>query len=230
MNNGIRINKAIAMLGICSRRAADKLILEKSVYVNKKLVTELGVNVSANDVITVSRKDYAFKLHKVTKIWLYYKPVGLVTTHKDEKGRATVFDDLRGKINERVISVGRLDLNSEGLLLLTNDSKFANMAETSNWERRYKVRVFGRLTNEVISQIEKGVTIDGVHYAPVKITTPKVQADKKNAWIECVLTEGKNREIRKIFAHFGIAVNRLIRYKYGKFELNDLKPGEVCKN
>ena len=141
-----------------------------------------------------------------------------------------VFDDIKSKIDERVISVGRLDLNSEGLLLLTNDSNFAKMAESpkTGWERHYKVRVFGDLTNEIVVTIEKSLTIDGIKYAPMKIKLIKTSTGK-NHWIECILTEGKNREIRKIFNHFGLAVNKLIRTQYGPFELGDMKLGEVRK-
>lgn len=227
MIEGIRINKALSMLGICSRRDADKLILNKSISINHKVVTELGIKVFHGDTISVSGKDYIFQSEKKTKVWIYYKPVGLVTTHNDEKHRKTIFDDLKTKINERVISVGRLDLNSEGLLLLTNDGGFSKYAETSHWKRYYKVRIFGKLTNEIVSKIQKGVTIDNIHYAPMEIQISKITQLMKNQWVTCILTEGKNREIRKIFNHFGISVNRLIRYKYGPFELSNLKPGEV---
>ena len=227
MIEGFRLNKAISILGICSRRDADKLILDKKVSLNHKIVKELGIRVFFGDIISVSGKDYIFQKRKEKKVWTYYKPVGLVTTHKDEKGRKTVFDDLKVKIKERVISVGRLDLNSEGLLLLTNDSEFSNQAEISNWKRYYKVRIFGKLTNEMISKIQNGITIDNINYAPMEIQISKVIPLAKNQWITCILTEGKNREIRKIFNHFQLSVNRLIRYKYGPFDLADMKPGEV---
>lgn len=227
MTESTRINKALSILGICSRRDADKLILNNQVSLNHKIINELGLKVSYGDTISVFGKDYIFQKKKNSKIWIYYKPIGLVTTHKDEKGRKTVFDDLKTKIKERVISVGRLDLNSEGLLLLTNDSDFSKQAETSNWKRYYKVRIFGKLTSDIISKIQEGVTIDNINYAPMEIQNSKVNQLTKNQWINCVLTEGKNREIRKIFNHFQISVNRLIRYKYGAFELGDLKPGEV---
>ena len=230
MNDQTRLNKALAILGICSRRGADKLIEAGKVFVNGSKITEVGTKVNEGDKIKVDSKEYIFKSEKKTKIWLYYKPVGLVTTHHDEKGRPTVFDDIKSKIDERVISVGRLDLNSEGLLLLTNDSNFAKMAESpkTGWERHYKVRVFGDLTNEIVVTIEKSLTIDGIKYAPMKIKLIKTSTGK-NHWIECILTEGKNREIRKIFNHFGLAVNKLIRTQYGPFELGDMKLGEVRK-
>jgi len=228
MNKEIRLNKALSMLGICSRRDADKLIKSGQVFVNNRQVTELGIKILQNDKIKISDKEYVLKHKTQTKVWLYYKPVGLVTTHKDERGRRTVFDAIRQKIRERVISVGRLDINSEGLLLLTNDNEFARHAESpqTGWKRRYKVRVFGDITEDILAQIRQGVSINGIHYAPIEITVLRETAGK-NHWLECVLTEGKNREIRKIFECFGLAVNRLIRTQYGDFSLNDMRPGDV---
>ena len=231
MNQTTRINQALSILGICSRRDADRLITEGKVFLNNQKVESPGIKISIGDILTVSGKSYTFSQKKETKIWIYYKPVGLVTTHKDEKNRKTVFEDLKHKIKERVISVGRLDLNSEGLLLLTNDSSFSKMAESpaTAWKRYYKVRIFGQLTDEVISKLGKGVVIDEIKYAPMEIIKSSKDATSKNSWIKCVLTEGKNREIRKLFAHFNISVNRLIRYQYGSYELGDLKPGEVLQ-
>ena len=230
MNEQIRLNKALATLGICSRRDADRLIESGKISVNGSNISEVGTKIIEGDKIKIDGKEYIFKNKKKTKVWLYYKPVGLVTTHHDEKGRLTVFDDLKSKINERVISVGRLDLNSEGLLILTNDSNFARMAESpkTGWERHYKVRIFGDLKNNIVVTIGKGLMIDGIKYAPMKII-PLRESSGKNHWIECILTEGKNREIRKIFNHFGLAVNKLIRTQYGPYELGDMKPGEVRK-
>ena len=155
------------------------------------------------------------------------KPVGLVTTHRDEKGRDTVFEAIGEMIRERVISVGRLDINSEGLLLLTNSSKFAHMTEKSNWERHYRVRVFGDIPKNFIDAVKNGIVIDGIHYAPVQIVIQS--SEKRHHWCLCVLKEGKNREIRKIFNYFGLQVSRLIRTKYGKYELGNLNPGELKK-
>ncbi len=228
MNKEIRLNKALSMLGVCSRRDADKFIKSGEVFVNNCQVNELGAKVSLNDKIRVCDREYIFDDKKQTKVWLYYKPVGLVTTHKDEKGRRTVFDDVRTKLNGRVVSVGRLDINSEGLLLLTNDSEFARYAESpkTGWKRHYKVRVFGDITEDILTQIRRGVVVDGIKYAPMEVSVLR-ETDGKNHWVECVLTEGKNREIRKIFEHFGLSVNRLIRIKYGEYELNDMKTGEI---
>lgn len=224
----IRLNKALASLGICSRRDADKLIANGDVFVNDELVSELGFKVSETDRLTVLGRDYTLNSCRCKSVWIYYKPVGLVTTHKDEKNRRTVFDDVAPNIGERVISVGRLDLNSEGLLLLTNDSEFARKAESpqTGWERHYKVRIFGDLTDEIIAEVKHGVVIDRIRYGPM-IINRLTKGNGKNQWIECILTEGKNREIRRILNHFGIAVNKLIRIKYGPFELGDLKPGEL---
>lgn len=224
----IRLNKAMANLGICSRREADRIIESGRVFINNSKVTEIGIKVSEGDKIKIGDKEYIFTRKKKTRVWLYYKPVGLVTTHQDEKGRPTVFDDVSSKISERVISVGRLDLNSEGLLILTNDSEFARMAESpkNKWERRYKVRVFGNLTKSIIKTLGKGITINGINYAPIIVNVLR-KSNGKNHWVECTLTEGKNREIRKVFNHFGIAVNKLIRIQYGPYALENMQQGEI---
>lgn len=226
----IRLNKAMAMLGICSRRDADSQIGSGNVIVNGKTIQEVGVKISNGDIISFCGKKYKFQDNLTEKLWLYYKPLGLVTTHNDEKGRKTVFEDLKNKIKERVISVGRLDLNSEGLLLITNSGTFSRYAESpkTGWERHYKVRIFGTIDENIIKQLAKGVTIDGFKYAPL-IIKPFEKTASKNLWVDCCLKEGKNREIRKLFNHFEIQVNRLIRYKYGPYELNDMKPGEVIE-
>ena len=224
----LRLNKAMSILGICSRRDADKYIANKSVYVNNKLVEKLGTKVKNGDIITVNGINYTFTNKHKTRVWIYNKPSGLVTTHKDEKGRPTVFDNISDIIGQRVISVGRLDLNSEGLLLLTNNGSFARYAESPNtgWERHYRVRFFGNINNDIINKISSGITIDNIHYAPIKITN--ISNNKGlNKWCTCILKEGKNREIRKIFNYFGLQVNKLIRIKYGPYELGSLKIGEV---
>lgn len=227
----IRLNKALSLLGICSRRKAEELIREGLILVNDSLVADVGAKVSASDVIKFNHKEYSLaKLRSEPSVWLYYKKVGLITTHSDPQHRPTVFDDVIPRIGERVISVGRLDINSEGLLLLTNDSSFANMAESpkAGWKRVYKVRVFGELTPKIARLIERGGTIDRISYAPMKIKM--LSKDKKNIWCECTLSEGKNREIRKIFAHFGLMVNRLIRIQYGPYNLGLIKPGEILRS
>ena len=229
MNKQVRLNKALSMIGICSRRNAEKLIATGQVSVNGQKVPELGSRICVGDTIQICDKQYVFNIRKQTKIWLYYKPVGIITSHRDDRGRRTVFDEVKSKINERVISVGRLDINSEGLLLLTNDSDFAHRAESpqTGWKRHYKVRAFGEISDEKLSTMRQGVTIRGIRYAPMEIEMLKASSGR-NHWFKCVLSDGKNREIRKIFDHFGLRVNRLIRTQYGDFSItNDMKPGDV---
>ena len=225
-----RLNKAMSMLGICSRRDADKYISNKSVYVNNVLVNNLGEKVNNGDVITVNGIKYKFKDKFKTRVWIYNKPSGLVTTHKDEKNRETVFDSISDVIGRRVISVGRLDLNSEGLLLLTNDGEFSRYAESpsTGWERHYRVRFFGNINDDIIRRVTNGIIIDGIKYSPIKIINI---SDNKglNKWCTCILKEGKNREIRRIFNYFGLQVNKLIRIKYGPYELGNLKVGEILE-
>ena len=159
-------------------------------------------------------------------MWCYHKPTGLVTTHKDPQGRPTVFDSLP-KYLPRVISVGRLDLNSEGLLLLTTDGGLARELEhpSKGWKRRYRVRIHGILTPEMQKRLSKGILIDGIRYAPCETVVEQVKGT--NSWISITLTEGKNREIRKLMAFFGLEVTRLIRVSYGPFQLGNLEKGEV---
>ena len=207
-----RLAKFIARSGVCSRRAAEELILQKRITVNGEIVDSPAFNVDGSEKILLDGE----KLPTVetTRLWLYYKPVGLVTTHKDTAGRPTVFDNLPAGL-PRVISVGRLDLNSEGLLLLTNNGELSRMLELpqNGWSRRYKVKVHGR------------VTIDGINYGPVKIVSGESQGT--NSWLTITLQEGKNREIRRLMKHVGLEVARLIRLSYGPFQLGGLKKGEV---
>lgn len=221
---GERLAKRIASAGICSRRDAEKMIAEGRVTVNRKQILTPAFNVSASDTIRVDGKPVLER--EETRLWLYHKPAGLVTTHRDEKGRETVFDHLPEGM-PRVISVGRLDLNSEGLLLLTNDGELARKLElpATGWIRRYRVRAFGDVTDAMLSQLGKGVTIDGVRYAGAEAAIDSKAGD--NVWLTVSLKEGKNREIRKLFEHFGCKVNRLIRVGYGPFLLGKLSRGEV---
>jgi 23S rRNA pseudouridine2605 synthase len=224
----IRLNKALSMLGICSRREADVLIKNKLIKVNGKIVKNLGDKVLEHDIICFQEKAYCIKTDRPKRrVWLYYKKTGIITSHNDEKNRRTVFEDVRDRLPCRVISVGRLDFNSEGLLLLTNDGEFARFAESpkTGWERIYRVRALGKLTPDNMREITEGITIDSVAYTFVRIL--KLREGCRNAWYECTLQEGKNREIRKIFAHFGLLVNRLIRIQYGPYTLSDMKPGEI---
>lgn len=216
-----RIAKAISSAGVCSRRQAELLIAKGLVEVDGVLVASPATLVSDNEVIKVSGE--IIKKIIEPKLWLYYKPVSLITTHIDPYGRATVFGNIVGL--PRVISVGRLDLNSEGLLLLTNSGSLARLLElpSSKLERIYKVRAYGN-DLKCITKIKFPITIDDIIYRPISIKL--IQQGKANSWFEVILAEGKNREVRKIFSHLGLKVNRLIRIKYGPFELGNLKPNE----
>ncbi len=221
-----RIAKKIAAAGLCSRRDAEKWILDGRVEVNgQKLLTPAFV-VSDTDEIVVD--GVALKKPEKVRMWCYHKPVGLLTTFKDPLGRPTVFDALP-KSMPRVVSVGRLDLNSEGLLLLTTSGQVARSIElpSRGWRRQYRVRIHGQMTSEMIIKAQKGLTIKGIHYAPCKIEIESTQSGGKNQWILVTLTEGKNREIRKMMESFGFQVSRLIRIAYGPFQLGNLGKGEI---
>lgn len=219
-----RIAKRIASAGVCSRRDAERLILAGRVSVNGKVLETPACLVGDEDVIKVDGKE--IKAKPVTRVWLYHKPVGLVTTARDPEGRPTVFGTLPPDM-PRVISVGRLDLNSEGLLLLTNDGEWARKMElpSSHLKRTYRVRVHGKIPNDLVEQLAKGRTVASVHYAPCEVQIEKGKGS--NSWLIMTLEEGKNREIRRLMASFGIQVARLIRVSYGPYELGDLGKGEV---
>lgn len=221
-----RIAKIMAHAGLCSRRDAEKWIADGRVSVNGQVIPTPATLVGEADVITVDGQPVGVR--QPARLWCYHKPAGLVTTHKDPAGRPTVFDNLPKNL-PRVVSVGRLDLNSEGLLLLTTDGELARSLElpSRGWKRKYRVRIHGKMTPQIISRLQKGVTIDGIRYAPTIVEIEPNQAQGSNQWILVTLTEGKNREIRKIMAHFGFDVSRLIRVAYGPFQLGSLPPGEV---
>lgn len=219
-----RIAKFMARSGVCSRRQAEELIKQKRVTINGVLIESPAFNVEGTENILLDGE----KLPQIqnTRLWLYHKPVGLLTTHKDTHNRPTVFDTLPPDM-PRVISVGRLDLNSEGLLLLTNNGELSRRLELpeNGWSRRYKVRVHGRLDKRKLEEVEKGVTVDGVQYGTVKIELESQNGT--NSWLLITLNEGKNREIRKLMNSIGLEVARLIRLSYGPFQLGSLKKGEV---
>lgn len=219
-----RIAKFIARSGVCSRRQAEELILQKRVTVNGEVVESPAFNVEGNEKILLDGE----KLPAIenTRMWVYYKPTGLVTTHKDEQGRPTVFENLPEGL-PRVIFVGRLDLNSEGLLLLTNSGELSRRLElpSNSWSRRYKVKVHGRINRDKLAELEQGITIDGIRYGSIKVEVESEQGT--NAWLSVTLQEGKNREIRKVMKFIGLDVARLIRLSYGPFQLGSLKKGEV---
>jgi len=219
-----RLAKYMARSGVCSRRDAEKYILQERVSVNGEIIKTPAFNVKEGDIILLDGE----KLPEIeaTKLFIYYKPVGFITTHKDEKGRQTVFDLLPPSIG-RVVSIGRLDLNSEGLLLLTNNGALARELElpSNAWSRRYRVRVHGKVNEARLKEIESGVTIDGVTYGKVGIVLDSQNGT--NAWLTVTLNEGKNREIRKLMKFVGLDVARLIRVSYGPFQLGNLKKGEL---
>ena len=222
--SGDRIAKVLSRAGVASRREAERMITEGRVKVNGKVIDSPALNVTLKDRIQVDGKWVSEP--EPARLWLYHKPVGLVTTTRDEKGRDTVFDQLPEDM-PRVMSVGRLDLNSEGLLLLTNDGELKRNLElpSTGWLRRYRVRVKGNGEKIDIEALRKGVTVDGVKYAPMEVIFDRQQG--ANAWFTIALREGKNREIRRAMEHVGATVNRLLRLSYGPFQLGNLKAGEV---
>ncbi len=221
---GERIAKVLSRAGIASRREAERLIELGEVKVNGKTITSPALNVTAKDKITVRGEPVGEP--EPPRLWLYYKPEGLVTSASDEKGRDTVFDHLPEDM-PRVMSIGRLDLNSEGLLLLTNDGELKRKLElpSTGWLRKYRVRVKGNPTEPEIEPLRKGITVDGDRFQPMEVKIDRHQG--ANAWLTIGLREGKNREIRRAMNHIGLTVNRLIRISYGPFRLNELEPGEV---
>ena len=222
--NGERVAKVLARAGVCSRRDAEKLIAEGRVKLNGKTLDTPAVKVGANDRLTVDGAPIGAA--PVTRLWRYHKPSGLVTTHRDPTGRPTVFEHLPDDL-PRVISVGRLDLTSEGLLLLTNDGALARRLElpSNGWLRRYRARAFGRITQAELDVLRDGVSVDGVNYRAIDAKLERGQG--ANAWITLSLREGKNREVRRVLEALGLKVNRLIRVSYGPFELGTLAAGAV---
>ncbi|MCE9521102.1 MAG: rRNA pseudouridine synthase [Alphaproteobacteria bacterium] len=224
LGDGDRIAKVLARAGVCSRRDAEKLIAEGRVTVDGQKLATPAFKVKAGAKITVDGKLIAEP--EKARLWRYHKPKGLVTSHRDEKGRATVFEQMPASM-PRVISIGRLDYNSEGLLLLTNDGELARKLElpANGWIRKYRARVFGRLTQADLDGLLRGVMIEGIEYRPVEANLDRQQGG--NAWATIALKEGKNREVRKLMEHIGVTVNRLIRISFGPFHLGQLKEGEL---
>lgn len=220
----MRIARAVARAGLCSRRDAERWIADGRVKVNGKLITSPALDVGPNDTVVVDGQPLPGA--EPIKLWRYHKPKGLVTTHRDPEGRPTVFERLPPEIG-RVISVGRLDVTSEGLLLLTNDGALARHLElpATGWLRRYRVRAHGRVTSEALERLKAGIEVEGIEYGPIEATLDKEQG--ANVWLTLGLREGKNREVRKVLGALGLDVNRLIRISYGPFQLLDLVPGAV---
>jgi 23S rRNA pseudouridine2605 synthase len=221
---GERIAKWLARAGVASRRDAEKLVADGQVRLNNQVVVHPATFVSAGDLVVVH--GHLVAVPERTRLWRYHKPVGLVTTHRDPQGRPTVFERLPPEL-PRVVSVGRLDLTSEGLLLLTNDGALARRLElpSTGWLRRYRVRVHGTPDDRRLAALAKGITIDGIAYGPIEAGLDSRKGE--NAWLTVSLREGRNREVRRVMAHLGLAVTRLIRIAYGPFQLGNLPRGGV---
>lgn len=221
---GERVAKALARAGVASRREVERLIEAGRVALNGEVLTHPAVKVEPGDILTVDGN--VVEAAEPTRLFRYHKPTGLVTTHADPKGRPTVFKALPAGL-PRLISIGRLDLNSEGLLLLTNDGALSRALElpSNGWIRRYRARAFGETTQEKLDKLKDGITVEGVRYGSIDAKLDK--ASGRNVWITVTLAEGKNREVRRVLEALGLKVNRLIRLSYGPFALGTLVQGEV---
>ena len=221
---GERIAKAIARAGLGSRRDAERMIAEGRVQIDGEFISSPARNVTENNVIQVDGKPLGQP--EPARLWRYHKPTGLVTTHKDEKGRPTVFANLPKSLG-RVVSVGRLDYNSEGLLLLTNDGEIARRLEipSAGWVRKYRARLFGKVTQADLDKLATGVTIAGVAYGPIVADIERSKG--VYSWATVSLKEGKNREVKRVMESLGLKVARLIRISYGPFQLGQLAEGQT---
>jgi|TARA_B110000438_G_C15800104_1_gene644718 23S rRNA pseudouridine2605 synthase len=221
---GERIAKVIARAGLCSRRDAEKWILDGRVRLDGKILKTPAITV--NDINYVEVDGQPLPSRSLMRLWRYHKPQGLITSHADPQGRPTVFDRLPASLG-RVISIGRLDLNSEGLLLLTNDGELARRLELpkTGWIRRYRVRVYGNVDEKKLQGLENGVIISGISYGSIRAELDNQK--RSNSWVTISLNEGRNREIRKVMNHLGLEVNRLIRIAFGPFQLGNLARGQI---
>jgi len=221
---GERVAKLMARAGLCSRRDAERWIAEGRVSLDGRVLTSPAVTATEASDLRIDGKPIPQK--EPARLWRYHKPAGLVTTHRDEKSRPTVFERLPPEL-PRVVSVGRLDLTSEGLLLLTNDGGLSRALElpSRGWIRRYRVRVHGPVDAAKLKALDSGLTLDGVSYGPIRAELERQQGS--NAWLVVSLQEGKNREIRRVLPHLGLDVTRLIRIAYGPFQLGHLARGAV---
>jgi 23S rRNA pseudouridine2605 synthase len=222
--SGQRIAKVIARAGLASRREAEAWIAAGRVAVNGAVIASAALDVTDSDRITIDGEP--LPVRQRTRLFLYHKSRGLLTTHADPRGRPTIFQNLPRDL-PRLISVGRLDFNTEGLLLLTNDGTLARLLElpSTGWLRRYRVRAHGAITQDKLDGLRRGVTISGIHYGPIEATLDRVQAS--NVWLTLGIREGKNREVRNVLGHLGLAVTRLIRISFGPFQLGELREGEI---
>ncbi len=223
---GDRIAKWLARAGVASRRDAERLITEGRVSLNGQAVTHPATFVGAGDIVQVAGQ--VVEAPARARLWRYHKPDGLMTTHKDPEGRPTVFQKMPATM-PRVVSVGRLDLNSEGLLLLTNDGALARQLElpANGWIRRYRVRVHGAIEPQQLADLARGLVIDGTRYAGIEAGLDSRKGT--NAWLTVSLREGRNREIRRVMGHLNLSVTRLIRIAYGPFQLGNLERGELAE-
>ncbi|MCW5723002.1 MAG: rRNA pseudouridine synthase, partial [Devosia sp.] len=220
-----RLAKVMARAGLCSRRDAEGWITAGRVTVNGKKVVTPAFNVTSRDKIVVDGEQLAAR--QGTRIWLYHKPAGLVVTERDPEGRKTIFEALLEEGLPRVVTVGRLDINTEGLLLLTNDGGLKRVLElpSTGWLRRYRVRAHGSVTQAQLDALKDGIEVDGITYGPIEATLERAQGS--NVWLLLGLREGKNREVKNVLGALGLEVNRLIRVSYGPFQLGDLPEGAV---
>ncbi|TVR81908.1 MAG: rRNA pseudouridine synthase [Rhodospirillales bacterium] len=221
---GARVAKVIARAGLCSRREAERWIAEGRVAVNGRVLASPGVTVGDADVVTVDGRRLPDPPR--VRLWRYHKPPGLLTSHGDPAGRPTVFQRLPQELG-RLMSVGRLDLTSEGLLLLTNAGALARHLElpSTGWTRRYRARVYGVVDEAGLATLARGVSVEGIRYGPIQARVDSQRGD--NAWLTVSLGEGRNREVRRVLEHLGLRVNRLIRVGYGPFQLGGLARGEI---
>jgi 23S rRNA pseudouridine2605 synthase len=222
--SGERVAKVIARAGLASRREAEEWIAAGRVAVNGAVIASPALNVTANDRVSVDGEPLPDR--ERTRLFLYHKPRGLLTTHADPQDRPTIFDRLPQDL-PRLISVGRLDFNTEGLLLLTNDGELARVLElpSTGWLRRYRVRAHGGVTQAALDQLRGGITISGIHYGAIEAALDRVQGT--NLWLTFAIREGKNREVRNVLSHLGLTVTRLIRVSFGPFQLGELAEGAV---
>jgi len=223
---GERLAKKMARAGIASRRDAEKMIEAGRVTVDGTKITSPALNVTEKNIITVDGKPLGKA--EETRVWRYHKKAGALTTNKDPQGRQTIFELLPRGL-PRLMTVGRLDFNTEGLLLLTNDGELARHLELpqNGWLRHYRVRVHGTIKAEKLKNLEKGITIEGVHYEPIKAVLENEKKEGANRWLNVTIKEGKNREVRKVMEHIGLDVTRLIRVSFGPFRLGKIPRGSL---